>query len=283
MNKPIPDQVQKLACGSIIQHGPYNDRIYLMKPGKEAPQSLPRDLIELATQYGYSKIFTKVPSGFAKSFANAGYVEEAAIPGFYFGSVKGVFMSYYLKPWRSKANDSEALDQTLKLALNKSKDTIRSLDQDRFNLRQCEERDAEKMASIYQIVFPTYPFPIQDPQFLIKNMQNHVDYFCVESEGELIALSSAEMDPIAQNVEMTDFATLPQCRGSSLGIHLLARMEDQMKRKGMRTAFTIARAVSPGMNITFAKLGYAYGGRLINNTNISGNIECMNIWYKSME
>jgi hypothetical protein len=36
------------------------------------------------------------------------------------------------------------------------------------------------------------------------------------------------------------------------------------------------------MNITFAKLGYRYGGRLINNTNISGSIESMNVWYKSL-
>jgi hypothetical protein len=36
------------------------------------------------------------------------------------------------------------------------------------------------------------------------------------------------------------------------------------------------------MNITFAKAGYAYGGRLHNNTNIAGNIESMNVWYKSL-
>jgi hypothetical protein len=34
------------------------------------------------------------------------------------------------------------------------------------------------------------------------------------------------------------------------------------------------------MNITFAKRGYNFGGRLINNTNICGGTETMNIWYK---
>jgi hypothetical protein len=35
------------------------------------------------------------------------------------------------------------------------------------------------------------------------------------------------------------------------------------------------------MNITFAKCGYIFGGTLINNTQISGSIESMNLWHKS--
>jgi hypothetical protein len=37
------------------------------------------------------------------------------------------------------------------------------------------------------------------------------------------------------------------------------------------------------MNITFSKLGYKYGGLLKNNTNISGAIESMNVWYKEIQ
>ncbi|MFH1725408.1 MAG: putative beta-lysine N-acetyltransferase, partial [Elusimicrobiota bacterium] len=46
---------------------------------------------------------------------------------------------------------------------------------------------------------------------------------------------------------------------------------------------TIARAVSFGMNIAFARVGYSFGGTLWNNTNISGNIESMNIWHKRLD
>jgi predicted hydrocarbon binding protein len=59
-------------------------------------------------------------------------------------------------------------------------------------------------------------------------------------------------------------------------------MENQMRLSKMLTAYTIARSVSHGINITFARAGYTYGGRLINNTNISGKIESMNVWYKSL-
>lgn len=79
---------------------------------------------------------------------------------------------------------------------------------------------------------------------------------------------------------MTDFATLPDWRGHGLAAPLLFHMENEIGKKGIKTAYTIARSASAGMNITFAKLGYCYAGRLKNNTNISGSIESMNIWYK---
>jgi putative beta-lysine N-acetyltransferase len=151
-----------------------------------------------------------------------------------------------------------------------------------FVLRRCDESDIDKMAAIYRTVFPTYPFPIYDPSYLLETMHSHVVYFGAEAEGELVALSSAEIDTSANNVEMTDFAALLKWQRNSLSGHLLLRMEEEMKRQGIKTAYTIARAMSPGINITFSKLGYTYGGRLINNTNISAHIESMNVWYKMM-
>ena len=104
----------------------------------------------------------------------------------------------------------------------------------------------------------------------------------VREHGRIVSLSSAEMDREGRNVEMTDFATLPTHRGAGHAVHLLDRMEDDMPNRDIPTAYTIARSMSPGMNITFAKLDYIYSGTLINNTDISGNIESMNVWYKHL-
>ncbi len=90
------------------------------------------------------------------------------------------------------------------------------------------------------------------------------------------------MDPSSRSAEMTDFATLPDYRGFSLASHLLSEMEQNIVDEGIETGFTIARAASIGMNVTFAKGGYEYSGRLRNNTNISGDIESMNVWYKKL-
>ena len=97
-----------------------------------------------------------------------------------------------------------------------------------------------------------------------------------------MALSSAEMDADARNAEMTDFATLPDYRGRGLATLLLEAMEAAMHDREMATAYTIARAPSFGMNITFARMGYRFAGRLINNTNIAGRFEDMNVWYKHL-
>jgi len=36
------------------------------------------------------------------------------------------------------------------------------------------------------------------------------------------------------------------------------------------------------MNKTFAYAGYKYGGTLIRNTQICGELESMNVWYKQL-
>ena len=153
---------------------------------------------------------------------------------------------------------------------------------DGLKVRSCSPVDAVDMARLYSDVFQTYPFPIFDPHYLIQSMSTHVRYYCISEADQIVALSAAEMDHDNRCVEMTDFATQPEHRGQGLANRLMEEMEKVMKIKGMKTAFSIARALSPGMNITFGKRGYAYGGTLGNNTNIAGRIESMNVWYKRL-
>ena len=107
-------------------------------------------------------------------------------------------------------------------------------------------------------------------------------YFGIKSENRLIGISTAEIDIVNKNAEMTDFAVLPEFRGQNLAFRLLVKMEQEMKYSGIKTAYTIARLKEPGMSKTFLKSGYKYSGTLVNNTNISGNIESMNIFYKQL-
>ncbi|MEA1926872.1 MAG: putative beta-lysine N-acetyltransferase [Candidatus Auribacterota bacterium] len=281
MNQTISSDTIINFQGALIQHGTYNDRIYLMKIGDADPVNLSGSIIRLAKENNYSKIFARIPLPALKPFLEKGFVEEGRIPRFYHGREAAVFLGYYLDEKRKSESDAKELDKIIKLALKKHEAAkllppLESL----FRLRSCRPTDADKMATIYQEVFASYPFPIHDPTFLLKTMEEDVDYFGVETDGELIALSSAEIDGEAKAAEMTDFATLPRWTGHSFGRHLLEYMEDIMKKKSIKTLYTIARAISAPMNITFAKSGYLFGGRMVNNTNISGSIESMNIWYK---
>lgn len=274
------DRIEKIDH-SLIQHGPLNSRVYLMKV---AEQDLPDVMFKidvLAKREGYTKIFAKAPQQVKPLFTEAGYVQEAAIPGFYHGQIEAVFLAKYLDPQRQVEPAGQQIDDILKLARDKAKTAPAQPPADHITIRPADESDAEEMAGVFRTVFESYPFPIHDPDYLRETMKSHIRYFCATENDKIIAVSSSEMDAEAENVEMTDFATLPDCRGKGLAVQLLKAMEEHMRNEGMKTFYTIARALSAGMNVTFARCGYHYGGTLTNNTNISGKIESMNVWHKS--
>ncbi|UCF84222.1 MAG: putative beta-lysine N-acetyltransferase [Desulfobacteraceae bacterium] len=268
---------------TVIHHGPYNSRIYLMKMYEAEAPDIIKAMDEMAQEKGYGKILAKVPGALSSFFEQEGYGEEANIPGFSRGTGDMVFMAKYFSPERRLEKHHDQIKQILEIAQKKTICGIRGTDEHEDMVRRCTPSDAREISSVYQRVFRTYPFPIHDPEYLMDTMGRHIYYFCVREGKEVIALASSEMDTDSLSAEMMDFATLPDWRRQGLACRLLSQMERQMKRRGMLTAYTIARALSPGMNITFAKMGYHYAGTLKNNSNISGRIESMNVWYKSLE
>ncbi len=268
---------------ATFQHGPLSQRIYLMKLATTEPTSLIYELVALAKERGYTKIVAKVADSASPSFLKVGYRIEAQIPRFYNGKETACFLGYYPEETRQDPTDLKRLDIVLALAQEKQEPSFRCPPlEPTLTLRPCTLQDAPEMSLLYKQVFASYPFPIDNPDYIRQTMQTHIQYYAIENNAKLVALSSAEMDQQQQNVEMTDFATLPQWRGKGLAGQLLAFMEIAMRSKGLTTAYTIARAHSHGMNIIFAQQDYQYNGRLINNTHISGQIESMNVWSKSL-
>jgi putative beta-lysine N-acetyltransferase len=269
--------------GATLQHGKLNQRVYLMRVGTAAPAKLIIALDRLAHEHGYTKIFAKVPESMASLFLTAGYRIEASVPKLLQGTETACFLGRYFSADRQNPNHPDELKRVLTLARQKTGQTPPQISPPAdFTLRQCTSGDLKEMSAIYSEVFPSYPFPIDDPAYLFETMCSHVAYFGVQHRDRLVALSSAEMNKKERSVEMTDFATLPRSRGQGLATWLLAHMEEVMRQAGFETAYTIARALSEGMNITFARMGYLFAGTLTNNTNISGKIESMNVWYKSL-
>jgi len=279
----MADKVEQL-LQSTIQHGAYNSRIYLMKLYSRDIPAIFSKMDELSEKNSYTKIFTRVPEKLSGFFKDNGYVKEAEIPGFFNSINTAAFMSKFLSPERKKEKKPEEVKKNIELAKAKfsSSPAAPALPPE-FEISPAVPKDAEEMAEVYKVVFKTYPFPIHDPEYLKKTMKENIIYFCARTNGKIAALSSAETYENWQAVEMTDFATLPDYLGNGLAVHLLFRMEHEMKEKNYITAYTIARALSPGMNITFSKMGYNYSGTLVNNTNIFDGIESMNVWYKHLK
>lgn len=271
-------------CGATVQHGPLNRRIYLMSMNEASPNRLLDALDQLATASEYTKIFAKVPASASRAFVSAGYVQEATVPGYFGGMEDACFVCKYLDDSRKVEPNLEAILKTVESAQSSSAKNAKDEDGPRaVSLRRCEPEDVSAMAALYGSVFQSYPFPIDDPAYLATTMQSHVFYYCVEKEGQMIALSSAETDPKNRAVEMTDFATHPAHRGQGTATLLLSEMEKDMRAQNMAALYTIARAGSPAINRLFGASGYAFGGVLINNTHIGGQLESMTVWHKLLK
>ncbi|MBT8762367.1 putative beta-lysine N-acetyltransferase [Desulfohalobiaceae bacterium Ax17] len=275
------DQISTIGK-SLVHHGPLSNRVYLIKLTQEDFPWIVDEIDRFAKKRGYTKIIAKVPDYAKDTFLEFGFQAEAFVPRFYCGQNDFYFMGKYFAKHRKIPRDEERINEVLKAAQARSRDADSKPIPSKFYCSLMREKDAEEMSELYKQVFATYPFPIFDPSYIRETMYSNVRYYGIRDGQKLVALSSAEMDMSGKNAEMTDFATLPQYRGKGLAGFLLQYMEREIHKFDIKTAFTIARSVSFGMNIAFAKSGYDFGGTLVNNTNIAGTLESMNVWYKHL-
>ncbi len=139
------------------------------------------------------------------------------------------------------------------------------------------------MSGPYQQIFASYSFPVNDPEYLRETMAKNVLYAGVWQDKKLLALAAAEVAGKVASAEMTDLAIHVNGRARGLAGVLLQKLEVLMAEAHIKTCYTIATATSFGRYITFAKNKYVFAGALINNTQISGALESINVWYKPVE
>jgi putative beta-lysine N-acetyltransferase len=294
---------------SLVQHGPASDRVYLMKLAWEDFPRIVKQLRELANRHRYTKVFAKVPAGARGEFEADGYRVEARVPGFYNGEADGLFMACYRHPDRKNDPAASRVRKVLDAARAAGpaladvgavrgagglprgmvcplsgpvEDALIEAGEEELVCRPAEPEDCEAMAALYDEVFASYPFPIYDPAYLRQTMAAEVIYAGVWCGKRPVALASAELDRAHANAEMTDFATRPEARGHGYALLLLHHLERRVRKLGIKTCYTIARATSFAMNLTFARGAYTYAGTLVRNTQIAGQLESMNVWYKKM-
>jgi len=279
--KNLEDRIENIGKGSIIQHGKLNNRIYLIKLGKGDCPGILGDLRRIAEEHAYTKIFCKVPEWAAPVFFADGFLTEAIIPGFYQGEDAAFFLAKFLDSDRLMLLENQNLKELSDL-LKSSHVREKAYANDSFPVKQLGVADVEQITTLYRKVFQSYPFPIFNREYILHTMEENVRYFGIAKNGKLLAVASAEIDEKGKNAEMTDFATDPEFRGKKLGQVLLTKMEKEMQAMQIKTLYTIARLRSVPMNKVFLKHQYQYAGTLLRNTNISGSIESMNVYYKKL-
>jgi beta-lysine N6-acetyltransferase len=277
----MTDQIEKRAH-SLVQHGSFSNRIYIMTLSKDKVVETINHLEHLAKEKQYTKIIIKAPKSSYEVLNQAGYFKEASIPNFYNGKEDLYFMSKFYSEKRENQKEKKKAAAILTKAIRKRFENKLYPLKKGYEFSILSPRDAKEMTSVFKDTFGTYPFPIFDETYLIETMESHVVYFGIRHNGKLVAISSCEMYEEKSAVEMTDFAILNDYRGKKLSIYLLNQMEKEMIKRKIKTAYSMSNAQSYGMNITFAKFGYRYTGTLINNANLGGSLKSLNIWYKAL-
>ena len=227
------------------------------------------------------KLIIKVRQEYFSDFLAHGFICEAKLDQYFLGS-DAYFFSKFFQIDRFINEHWIAENQTIEKILGQEKNLDKSKRQKDVALRKAELSDAVLLSHLYSEVFPVYPTPLHDPDYVAKTIKQGTIYFCIKQEDTIVSAASAEINHFYKNAELTDCATLMSHRKHGYVKLLLQRLEEELKRTGVFCAYSLSRAQSFGMNAAFYQLGYSYRGRLLNNCFIYSKLENMNLWVKDL-
>ena len=232
----------------------------------------------IAQKNNFSKILFNVREQDWNQNEFPGFEPEARIPSLFNGEV-GILLSSFLKQERRENKNFDEEEKIIQLTSKVQPEESSSLSS-KYVIRVCDENDIDQLVDLYSTVFSTYPTPLDSEQYVQHLMADNVVFLGIFDDGKLVSAASGEMDKEIKAAEMTDCATLPEYRGKGFMQVLISLLEVEMQNRGIITLFTLARAMSTGMNMVFKKAGYEYCGRMVNNCHICGKFEDMNVWSK---
>ncbi|MBM7614468.1 putative beta-lysine N-acetyltransferase [Alkaliphilus hydrothermalis] len=209
-------------------------------------------------------------------------VYEGKIDGFYNGEDAYIY-SQFFNPERNFSPYKEQQQQLIEAVQKKYQKPLKELVlPDEYEIRKADVSDVIEMANVFGKVFETYPTPMDQPKYIKKVMKEETIFSLITHDDKIVSIASADINPKYKNAEITDCATLPEFRGNGFLSHIIAHLEDRLKEKKVPNLFSLTRAISTGMNHVIAKHGYSYRGTLVQNCDISGSFEDMNIWVKQL-
>lgn len=214
-------------------------------------------------------------------FLTHGYVLEAIIK--YYNQGKN---AYVMSKFRSqeRLNSAPLMDEILlveKLMSAPPKFETRPLEKE-YNCRLAVKKDISELSKLYKEIFESYPCPLAHEEYLDTVFQKMNIFVVITYNEKIVSAASAELNPALKAAELTDCATLKSYRGLGLMSIILEKLQQELLSRDYICGYTMARARSFGMNMVFYNLGYEFMGRLINNCDIYGAYEDMNIWVRDL-
>lgn len=243
--------------------------------------SMLRRLAWLAKANSFTKTFVKArPCDFQK-FLSHGYMTEGILR-YYFKGEDAYVLSRFSSPERIRSKHLIDESMLIEDIIYNTKPLPPRKAAKNIKIIHATEQHIPELVFIYRQVFETYPSPLTNPDYIKAVLNADVRFVLAFEDGQPIGAASADITRKYSNGELTDCATIPAARGKGLMQILLHELEKLLVREGIQTSYSLARAKSIGMNKCFFRMDYEYSGRLINNCDIFGEFEDLNIWVKKL-
>lgn len=240
-----------------------------------------QELERIVRQHAFKKVIVFTRPEHWQFLLTKGFELEAMIKGFFNGT-DNFIMTAYKDIGRRTSKYWIKEDDLLYTIQSNERKREEANPPSMYHIRKATLQDASNLAQLYGEVFAVYPTPMNDTDYVSKIIKQGMIFYVVECNKKLVSAASADVNSQYHHAELTDCATLPQHRKYGLMKKLLSELEKELKRNGIYCAFSIARALSFGMNAAFYQLGYQYTGRLTNNCYIFDKLEDMNVWVKDI-
>lgn len=281
-SKIMFEKIETIA-GALVYHGNMHNRIYFTEAKEVDLGILLPKMKELAKTEKYEKILSKAPEKSMSVLTSNGYTVEAKIPGLYNGSIDGYFLADYVTKERLKKDEKSLKTinsvKTIALAANKKNTDSHFELPANTEVKKLISADFELLEDLHRKAYKYHPHQIKDKaQFVMLAKLQHEFYGLFEN-GELLVSAIVAIHEAEANMEIVEFITHPDYRGQNLSYFLVQHIKEQMKCLRCKTIYTMVRATSYGLNITFSKHGFLLAGTLSNNCLVRDTMESMNVWY----
>ncbi|WP_123053416.1 putative beta-lysine N-acetyltransferase [Clostridium sp. JN-1] len=256
-----------------------NNRVKIVNFHKISVQTIKR-IIRYASRQHLSKVVCNCDTAYFQTFSDAGFILEGKIDS-YFRGEDALCMSYFIIGKRKACKN----DNMEKLFLMKSlnvKNSFKFSNNFKYQIRNAKESDIDELIDLFSSAFFAYPSQIYDKDYLIQNMNKNVLYKVATYNGKIIGAASAYLDYENLNAEIADCATYPHYRDKGILSNIIYLLELDLKKEGFISLYSLSRAINPSINIVLSKHGFNFRGKLVNDCNICGEFESINIWAKDI-
>ena len=267
---------------------PHNKRLKVFDPSEADAREggpLARLTNQFLRQTTLSKLTVYARTSMAQRLAEQGFLEEGYLLGYFGGHETAHLMTRYQGSERAVDCQHETNEGVVALAKAKARPVGAAAPPppQQGHARSATTPDVAGIVDLLIASFDAYPTALSD-EYIGGRIADGSSLFelYLDESGRVVGAASAECDAVQPIAEISDCVVDPQWQGHGITMYLIHRLHERLlQHTSIRHTYSLARAIEAGMNISLAKMGYTYTGRLTNNCQMPTGWESMNVWCRA--